>query len=459
MAVAVSSEPQLVRGQDDDELEESVSQASRDEAVKNGDAFPDGSFPIRDQSEADKAWNLRGHDENHSEASIVAHIRKQVAKHGLTMPGDSPKPKVKPKKRKAARESLRLTVREVGKAGSAYEATIVREGPGNPSDRRYYTKQALQGLVSSGACEGLQCYANHPSASEERERPERDVRQLVGHFKEARYLEDGGVGKVRAKFVPISGPGYEWVSSLIESALAAPADRPLIGISIDGEGATEDGEVDGKRYHMVREVTHLGSADIVTKAGAGGQFHRRLQEAWRDVASGDLVLSAEQVRERGLGALGALVGAIEAEDDERVVSSVRDLREALTASVPKPARRRAKGDDKLRERLHRAEAEAEDASKRARLAVQLVSDTDIPTSTRSRWLETLLEKSDETAMREALERLRTERRDELAALRESLTPDYAVEGAGPRSPIVPAAPTGGGLLERLGLDRDELLEA
>jgi hypothetical protein len=170
-------------------------------------------------------------------------------------------------------------------------------------------------------------------------------------------------------------------------------------------------------------------------------------------------LSAEQVRERGLGALGALVGAIEAEDDERVVSSVRDLREALTASVPKPARRRAKGDDKLRERLHRAEAEAEDASKRARLAVQLVSDTDIPTSTRSRWLETLLEKSDETAMREALERLRTERRDELAALRESLTPDYAVEGAGPRSPIVPAAPTGGGLLERLGLDRDELLEA
>lgn len=70
-----------------EDVSKSVSQASRDDAVKNNDAFPDGSFPIRNQSEADKAWNLRGHNENHSESSIVAHIRAQVKKHGLTMPG------------------------------------------------------------------------------------------------------------------------------------------------------------------------------------------------------------------------------------------------------------------------------------------------------------------------------------------------------------------------------------
>lgn len=40
--------------------------------------------------------------------------------------------------------------------------------------------------------------------------------------------------------------------------------------------------IDGRTYEMVREFAHLGSADLVTRAGAGGQFHRRLQEAWRD---------------------------------------------------------------------------------------------------------------------------------------------------------------------------------
>jgi hypothetical protein len=58
--------------------------------------------------------------------------------------------------------------------------------------------------------------------------------------------------------------------------------RPLIGISIDGWGdAPDQQEIGGKTYNMVREIAALPSADLVTRAGAGGQFHRRLSESIR----------------------------------------------------------------------------------------------------------------------------------------------------------------------------------
>jgi hypothetical protein len=184
------------------------------------------------------------------------------------------KPKEQP-----ARESFRILLREANITkgnGGAYEVTIVREGPGNPGDRNYYTKQALREAVKSGLFEGLQAYLNHPTPDEERQRPERDVRYLAGHFREARYV-DGNPAEVRAKFIP-GGMDKDGVVSLVESALEG---MPL-GISIDGFGHAPDTiNVGGKEYNAVREVTHLGSADIVTRAGAGGKFHRRLQEAWK----------------------------------------------------------------------------------------------------------------------------------------------------------------------------------
>ena len=50
------------------------------------DTMPNGSYPIRNQHQADSAWKLRGHSKDYSAAEVVAHIRAQVAKHGLSMP-------------------------------------------------------------------------------------------------------------------------------------------------------------------------------------------------------------------------------------------------------------------------------------------------------------------------------------------------------------------------------------
>lgn len=263
---------------------------------------------------------------------------------------DDRKRKTKTKKRakrqaKPVREALRIHIREaeLSRKGSGFEATVIREGPGNNSDSNWYTKQALRHAVSSGLFEGLQGYLNHPTASEERERPERDVRFLAGHFREARYTEHNGRGEVRAKFVP-GGMDRDRVISLIESALDAPEGRPLIGISIDGYGhAPETQTINGRVYHMVRELAHLGSADIVTRAGAGGQFHRRLQEACRTtpaVQAGAIsggTMKPARLQERMAAALDKLERAATLDDSQDTeantltaegMGELRSLREA-----------------------------------------------------------------------------------------------------------------------------------
>ena len=70
----------------DEELA-AVSAERRKAAKKNGDTMPDGSYPITNQSQANKAWNLRNHSKTYSEQQIVSHIRSQCKKHDLKMPG------------------------------------------------------------------------------------------------------------------------------------------------------------------------------------------------------------------------------------------------------------------------------------------------------------------------------------------------------------------------------------
>ena len=482
-AVATTDLPQLQRGTD---LEESApTQAERDAAVQTGDAFQDGSFPIRTQKQANDAWGLRGHNENHSEASIVAHIRKQVKKHGLTMPGGK------------TRESLHILIREAAltKTGNAYEVTIVREGPGNPGDRNYYTKQALREAVNKGLFEGLQAYLNHPTPDEERDRPERDVRYLAGHFREARYI-DGNLAEVRAKFIP-GGMDKDRVVALIESALESVPGRPLVGISIDGYGdAPDQQQINGRTYNMVREVTHLGSADIVTRAGAGGQFIRRLQEAWRTTGpaerrpdtSKEARMKPAKLQEKAKAAAAKLreAAGLDDNDDERagtlIAEALTELDEITAAKVKteveireveKPvaasddekdqiAAKLATAETKLREaetereqeKQRRKDAESErDTLKSSQLAAKVLREAEVPPKTAREWFDEIVDCDSEDSMKKLVERKKEARDEMLADLRESV----GIEGAPARMPsLTGGTPSTGGLLERMGIDRDDL---
>lgn len=53
----------------------------------------DGKYPISDQHSANSAWKLRNHSDSHSEAEVVAHIRRACSKLGLHFPGDDDREK------------------------------------------------------------------------------------------------------------------------------------------------------------------------------------------------------------------------------------------------------------------------------------------------------------------------------------------------------------------------------
>lgn len=481
-SVAATQLPELQRGQDntDEDLRESDSTEERIRLAKAGHAIPirnkkgkiiGGRYPITTAEDVRHA--VEDADRTGAGEDVRQHIIRNARRIGAM--------KMLPagwRKAGKAREAVAFTVqvREaiVAKQGKAYEATVIREGPGNPSDRNAYSKQALRKAVDQGLFEGLQAYANHSTPSEERERPERDVRQLVGHFREARFV-DGNPAEVRAKFVPIAGPGYEWVTSLIESALGAPKDRPLIGISIDGYGdAPDTKEIGGRKYNVVREITHLGSADIVTRAGAGGQFHRRLSESltgMRATPAPRLGLSPGKLQKRLREALGQLADALALEDDEAAEKALRRLHEAAEATVTptvqktrpvkvkgiKPAEHKRVREKLAKERKRRRLAEDKaSTADRAVTANRLLREVDVPVDTREAWLPELIDKPSEKAMRKHLDRRLTERDAYLQELREAYGLNEGIVGAGRRPMGGTAAPAGGGLLDRMGIDPDEL---
>jgi hypothetical protein len=82
-------------------------------------------------------------------------------------------------------------------------------------------------------------------------------------------------------FVPIQGTGYEWVTTLAEAAVGNRTGKPLVGISLYGAAAGEDRERPDGSFGAMADLVRPTSGDIVTNAGAGGEFVRRLMESAR----------------------------------------------------------------------------------------------------------------------------------------------------------------------------------
>jgi hypothetical protein len=104
-------------------------------------------------------------------------------------------------------------------------------------------------------------YVNHPSRTEETDRPERDVRDLWSvTTTEAAYLDSGP-----------KGPGlYADVKVLPAFAPYAEALAPHIGCSIRAMGRATPGERDGRKGPIIEALVAGRSVDWVTVPGAGG---------------------------------------------------------------------------------------------------------------------------------------------------------------------------------------------
>src|SRR5687767_7575721 len=76
--------------------------------------------------------------------------------------------------------------------------TIIKAGLGNQRDRNFYPAETLEAAVKAGYFKGLRAYADHPDALSEEMQPERTIRDMVGVYKEPRYVREGKGGRVVA---------------------------------------------------------------------------------------------------------------------------------------------------------------------------------------------------------------------------------------------------------------------
>jgi len=401
------------------------------------------------------------------------------------------------KRGERAVEPLRIPVHPLERAdGGGYRCCVIRSGFGNARDKNYYPASTLETAVRERKFEGLKAYADHPRRTDERERPERSIRDVIGHFEDATFQEN----EVRARFHAITGPGFEWVASLIESSLNGSGS--LVGISIDGDGQAEPGQVDSKPCNIVRHIETLKSADVVTAAGAGGRFLSKLIESAREPVQ--LMLGPVRPAERDeriRGSVDALVEAIGAEDAAAGSEALTDLRRWVSVPAagdgaapptsragestaglvvvgggsgdpvrgldPAPDRdpllddeRRRREVRAARERAERAERELE-RMRTVREVSKIVQEERLDPSVAELHFPTLCsEHASAKLTRERVREIARVDRDRRAAaaqeLRESLGLT-GVEGAGPRAPQLPWANGNGGtdLLSAMGIHGGE----
>jgi len=146
--------------------------------------------------------------------------------------------------------------------GSRREITIIREGWGSSG---YYPKEVLERDGPRVFPVGTHLYIDHPTPTEERERPERSVRDLAATIVEAPRMAGidlVAVAEIKPHWEPV-------INALAED----------IGLSIRASGVIEQGEAGGREGSIVKALTEGYSVDFVTKAGAGGKIGKLIESA------------------------------------------------------------------------------------------------------------------------------------------------------------------------------------
>ncbi len=149
------------------------------------------------------------------------------------------------------------------------EIDLIREGFGNPRDGHYYGRELLES--HAGSFTGAKMYINHLDKETERKLAglPRPVEHVGGRILEAwADTNEAGERVIRGK----AKIAQKWLWDLIE------CDPDLLGVSINARGSSRQGMIEGREAKIVEAISHVGSVDFVTEAGAGGKI-RQLVEA------------------------------------------------------------------------------------------------------------------------------------------------------------------------------------
>lgn len=153
---------------------------------------------------------------------------------------------------------IKLTEKAV-KSDGTVKIKVISPGWGSSG---YYSSEMLKRDGPKIFKNGLHMYMNHPTAAEAVERPERDLRDLVGVLTSDAVYEENGV----------SGPGLYADAKVFENYQTFINDAAEhIGVSIVAGGRAMEGDAEGRRGPIINTLEEAYSIDYVTLPGRGGQ--------------------------------------------------------------------------------------------------------------------------------------------------------------------------------------------
>lgn len=367
-------------------LEKQYSEEERKKLAAEGKAKPDGSYPIVDRGDLDnaiQAWGRGG-----ATASDKAWIKKRAADLNATdaLPADW-------------KESLRATYfAEVASLLEstledeqfvAHGVTLIRPGFSKNTDKsgrpRYYPPDMLK--RDAAKFEGVRSYANHPRKSDEKDLPERDVRDITGYFENVKASEDG---TLKADY-RVVGSARQWLWPLIKETAHKP---DLVELSINALGETSIGKPEGKDAVVIEAIVKGNSVDNVTTGAAGGSFAGALLASDPDQWTADLLSAVpfEQWRESHTDYVDRLKAEWKTVRETEALKESQATTEAIRVEL------------KALQEKYQADTSELATYRRATMADRILEASGLPFDLRKPIREELLKLETEQEMQEAVER-------------------------------------------------------
>lgn len=160
---------------------------------------------------------------------------------------------------------VQLEEKAISKDGTA-EIKIIQPGWGSSG---YYSKEMLTRDASVYA-PGTHMYIDHPTESEDKDRPERSIRDLAGELVTKGTYEENGT---RGPGIYAKAKVFEPYKAMIEEL------APHIGVSHRALGQKVEGEAEGKKGPIIEKLVAAQSVDYITKPGAGGEVVQMFESA------------------------------------------------------------------------------------------------------------------------------------------------------------------------------------
>ena len=241
-------------------------------------------------------------------------------------------------------------------AGNRFKVALIQEGLGNLRDAFYYTRACLESAVS--AFEGKKCYADHPSRTDEMDRPERSVRDIVGHFENVHVEENAdGSAMLCADLVMLPDEPFEWARSLVRHAVEyskTHQDKEFIGLSINASGDAK--EIPAEKFLQAERIPDSCKPKLMS-AIEQGLTVIRVVNAITDAVSTDLVTEP--------GAKGKVIEMLENEKEQKM----EDVKTPLFKEAEKKEEAKKEADQ---EQKPGADADHADAEQDKKLILDMI---------------------------------------------------------------------------------------